>query len=77
MGYNYLQAFTEQPQQPEICENCIRNIAATAIIHYKHEFPDVQQIHCEFYLSSKHVECTGAAEPRLYSFKQLGFPDAC
>lgn len=70
MGYNYSSAFLERPS---LSEALIKEIGVAAIILYKAEFPDVEYIEVAFYMETKHVEATGGPEPRLYSWKQLGF----
>ena len=71
MAYNYAHAFAERPC---LTQEQIKEIAVSAIIEYRYEFPDVVSIEVQFYMESKHVEATGdGGEPRLYSWKQLGF----
>lgn len=70
MGFNYAQAFLEQPG---LSEEQIKQIGVAAILAYRFEFPDVEYIEVEFYMETKHVEAAGGPESRLYSWKQLGF----
>lgn len=71
MPYNYAKAFEKQPERLTVDQ--IKEIGVTAIIHYRYEFPDVEYVEVEFYMETEHVEATGGPEPRLYSWKSLGF----
>ena len=68
--YNYLEAFNIPPQ---LSEDQLKEIALAATFLYFEEFPEAQGGIVAFYMETKHVEVTGGPEPRLYSWKQLGF----
>ena len=70
MSYNYHAAF----QQPTgYTKQQLEEIAVAACCAYGMEFPDAKDVDVDFYFETKHVEVTGGPEPRLYSWKQLGF----
>ncbi len=70
MGYDYHANFLAKA---ELDPSVVKSIALAAVNRYMQAFPETTATQVTFYTETKHVEVEGGLEPRLYSWKQLGF----
>lgn len=76
MGYNYADAFKEAPT---ICDKCGSEIGFNAMLRYREEFSDCHNfVDVVLRIAERTVFVYAEGFPeRLYTFRELGFENAC
>jgi len=72
MPYNYATAFAPPVHVPT--KQQLSEITVAALIVYSTAFPAAENMKFSIYCETKHIELSAEGyEPRLYSWKELGF----